>query len=435
MLSMRRAFGQTVVIAVFWIVWGGTAKADDVQVNTYTTDNQSVPSIGMNAAGDFVVVWASDGSSGTDSSSVSVQGQRYAPTGSAIGGEFQVNSYTTGAQRSASVAVDVDGSFIVVWSSAGSNGTDTSSLSIQGQRYASDGSTLGGEFQVNTATYDVQSSPSVGLAPDGGFVVAWESGGYPDIQLQRFASDGSLLGGEIQANTFASGYQTFPSVAVAASGNFVVAWSSRDYGEYYDTSARAQRYAADGSPLGGEFEINTYTTGGQSGPSVGFDGDDNFVAVWSGMGGGDDTSSSGVHGQRFATDGSLVGGEFQVNSYTTNSQYRAAIGMQVDGSFVVVWQGLASNGSDSSSSSIQGRRFASDASPLGDDFQINTYTTDGQRLPAIGMDGDGEFVAVWSSYGSGGTDVSSSSIQRTRVSKIFADGFESGNLLEWSVAP
>ena len=66
------------------------------QVNTYTTDIQDDPSVGLGADGDFVVVWHSDGSSGTDSSSFSIQGQRYASDGSPVDGEIQVNAHTTG---------------------------------------------------------------------------------------------------------------------------------------------------------------------------------------------------------------------------------------------------------------------------------------------------------------------------------------------------
>ena len=88
------------------------------------------------ANGDFVVVWTSYGSSGTDTYWYSVQGQRYASDGSEIGSEFQVNTFTTGGQTANSVAVDADGNFVVVWSSAGSAGSDTSRFSVQGQRYA-----------------------------------------------------------------------------------------------------------------------------------------------------------------------------------------------------------------------------------------------------------------------------------------------------------
>jgi len=64
--------------------------------------------------------------------------------------EFQVDTYTPGTQYGSSVAVRDNGDFVVVWSSQTSPGTDTSGASVQGQRFASDGTTLGPQFQVNT---------------------------------------------------------------------------------------------------------------------------------------------------------------------------------------------------------------------------------------------------------------------------------------------
>ena len=62
-----------------------------------------------------------------------VFGQRYASSGSALGTEFQVNTYTTGSQSEAAVASDAAGGFVVVWSSYGQDG---SSSGIFGERYA-----------------------------------------------------------------------------------------------------------------------------------------------------------------------------------------------------------------------------------------------------------------------------------------------------------
>jgi hypothetical protein len=78
----------------------------------------------------------SEGSSGTDTSGWSVQARRYASDGSAQGAEFQVNSYTMNDQWIPSVAAAANGDFVVVWVSDGSTGTDTDSVSIQGQRFS-----------------------------------------------------------------------------------------------------------------------------------------------------------------------------------------------------------------------------------------------------------------------------------------------------------
>ena len=77
------------------------------------------PSVAADADGDFVVVWESDGSSGTDTSCTSIQGQRYASTGAPQGAQFQVNTYTTSYQRRPAVAADAAGDFVVVWDSYG----------------------------------------------------------------------------------------------------------------------------------------------------------------------------------------------------------------------------------------------------------------------------------------------------------------------------
>ena len=181
----------------------------EFQVNTYTTGFQDRPSVAADADGDFVVVWESDGSSGTDTSGYSIQGQRYASDGSTQGAQFQVNTYTTSDQDAPSVAADADGDFVVVWESNGSSGTDTSAYSIQGQRYASDGSAQGAQFQVNTYTTSSSRLPSVAADADGDFVVVWESDGSSgtdtsccSIQGQRYASNGSAQGAQFQVNTY-----------------------------------------------------------------------------------------------------------------------------------------------------------------------------------------------------------------------------------------
>ena len=125
-----------------------------------------------------------------------------------------------------------------------------------------------------------------------------------------------------------------------------------------------------------------------------------------------------------------VGSEFQVNSYTTNSQRRPSVAVDPDGDFVVVWHGYGSGDNDSS---IHGQRYASDGTQRGSEFQINTYTTSGQSLPSVDVDSDGDFVVVWQSDGSSGSDNHLLSIQAQRyLNRIFIDGFESGNTSAWS---
>ena len=74
------------------------------------------------------------------------------------------------------------------------------------------------------------------------------------------------------------------------------------------------------------------------------------------------------------------------------------------------------------------------AAPDGGEFQVNSYTTGFQVLPKVATDPEGDYVVVWDSYGSSGTDSSYWSIQAQRfhVPSIFTDGFESGDSTVWT---
>lgn len=394
----------------------------EFKINTYTTQSGNLPSVAGDADGDSVVVWQSYGSSGADTSDSSIQGRRFASDGTAQGAQFEVNTFTTGRQEKSSVAAAAGGDFIVVWRSWGSSGSDASEESIQGQRYASSGIAQGEQFQVNTYTTADQSYPSVAAASDGDFVVVWESRGSFgtdtdtfSIQGQRYASDGSLQGAQFQVNTYTVFQQKAPSVAAEADGDFVVAWASGGSFETtgLDWNILGQRYASDGSARGAEFLVNTYTTDTQRTPSVAAAADGEFVVVWrtsDSYGGG----VYGIYGQRYASDGSAEGAEFQVNTYTTNRRLVPKAAVASGGAFVVVWMSESSSGTDTSGWSVQGRPYASDGSAQGGEFLVNTYTTNDQWSPAVAAAGDRDFVVVWVSDGSSGTDTGTFSIQGQR---------------------
>ncbi len=410
----------------------------EFEVNTYTTSDQSAPAVAVDAAGGFVVVWSSSGSSGTDTSLTSIQGQRFASGGTALGGEFQVNTYTANGQLSPAVAVDDDGDFIVVWTSSGSSGTDTSSTSIQGQRFASGGTALGGEFQVNTYTTNSQFIPAVAVDADGDFVVAWTSDlGYCiyAVRGQLYDSEGTAVGGELEINDNCEPTCPFPNVASEPDGDFVVVWTTYDYSP--SKNIRGRRYASDGTALGEELQIDTYVTGLQTSPSVAVEADGDFVVVWQSggttFGDGPDGSSASVQGQRYTSDGNPSGDEFQVNTYTTSHQTQPSVAFDDGGGFVVVWESNGSSG-DTDSMEIQGQRFVSDGTALGGEFHVNTYTTSNQGRPSVAADPDGDFVVVWHSDGSNGLDTDSRSVQGQRFAGLFTDGFESGDPSAWSVS-
>src|SRR5207253_2788466 len=142
------------------------------------------------------------------------------------------------------------------------------------------------------------------------------------------------LGPEFRVNTFTTGGQRAPRVAANAVGDFVIAWQSQNqdgsgYGVY------AQRYSAAGVPLGVEFPVNTFTTGDQRIPWVAMGAAGDFVVAWASD--GQDGSSFGIYAQRYDASGVPLGAEFRANTSTLNSQYAPAVAAGAAGDFVVAW--------------------------------------------------------------------------------------------------
>ncbi len=395
------------------------------QINTYTTSAQtlSLSSVAMDEGGDFVVVWRSDGAVDVPSA-LSIQAQRYASNGDALGGQFTVNTFTSVDQGYNSVAMDPDGGFVVVWESLSPETGDSSSTSVQAQRFASNGALLGAQFLVNTYTTSFQRFPSVAVEEDGDFVVVWASYGAESgdtsgfsIQGQRYAASGDPLGEQFLVNTYTTGFQTFPSVAVDDEGDFIVVWQSdgADNGDASDESIQGQRYASSGDPLGEQFRVNSYTPDTQRLPSVAMAPGGDFVVVWESVGSDNgDSSSTSIQGQRYASNGDALGGQFRVNTYTLNNQQTPSVAVDPDGDFVVVWHGSGSDNGDSSGSSVQGQRYTSNGDPLGGQFQVNSYTPNDQVVASVAVDAKGDFVVVWQSVGSDDGDTSSYSVQGQR---------------------
>ena len=71
-----------------------------------------------------------------------------------------------------------NGGFVVTWEdiSAGVGGAtgDTSSVAVKAQVFTADGTRVGTELLVNTATANEQSTPQITALANGGFVVTWQ---------------------------------------------------------------------------------------------------------------------------------------------------------------------------------------------------------------------------------------------------------------------
>ena len=312
----------------------GTPLGPEFRVNSHSTSHQRSPDVAVDSSGGFVVVW---NSLGQDGSSEGVFAQRFDSAGMPSGPEFRVNTYTTGSQRAPAVSMGGSGNFVVVWMG---NGQDGSLYGIFGQRYAASGGPLGPEFRVNTYTTNHQQRPAVAADASGGFVVVWDGlggGTYTVIAGQRFGASGAPVGAEFRVNTYTPTDQYDPAVDSDAAGNFVVAWTGVTGSQIDFASVFAQRFTSAGAPTGPEFRVNTYTTNDQTRSSVAVDASGNFVIAWQ-SNQQEVGSYFDIYGQRYGSSGAPSGPEFRVNTFTPNLQIIPDVAADSSGNFVVVWQ-------------------------------------------------------------------------------------------------
>jgi hypothetical protein len=436
----RRAAGIALALLLVAVpVRAAEPHGGELQVNVYTLDDQRTAAVAATPAGGFVVAWHSYGSDGSDSSGASVQARRFAASGRPAGGPLQANVDTTGHQLHPGVAVDAAGRFVVVWRSNAASAGDPSESAIRGRAFDAAGTPVGGELQVNDFTPGVQRFPSV-TAVATGFVVAWVGYGSAgddqdatSVHARRLDPSGAPTGPELQLNELTSGHQRGVAIAPCADGGFVAAWHSdvSDGTDTSDTCIRARRFGPGGVPSGPEAQVNERTLGAQLYPSVATEVDGGFVVAWMSYDtAGTDTSRWSIAARRFALDGTPRGEEWQVNELTELEQVRPAIAASTSG-FVVTWTSRGSFGSDDDVYSVQARHFDAHGVAAGPQFQVNTTTSGDQDRSDVAFDAAGNFVVVWDSYASAGTDDCGLSVQAQRYDQLFRDGFESGDTRRW----
>ncbi len=110
-----------------------------------------------------------------------------------------------------------------------------------------------------------------------------ERDGSIQLNYRTVADPQAVQGAELSVGTFEKGVQRDSKVAVDANGNYVVVWTSPTQDQSGD-GIYARRYNAAGVAIGNEFLINQTTTGGQSLPSIAMNASGRFVVVWSGNG-------------------------------------------------------------------------------------------------------------------------------------------------------
>ncbi len=313
--------------------------------------------------------------------------QRISASGGPVGGVLQINSFTQGRQEFPRIAANPGGRFVVVWKSETSPG-DTDGSSVRGRVFRADGSPVGNDFQVNVSTSGNQRQAVVGMANDGSFVAAWYdddgSGRGREIRMRRFAADGSPLSGEVQVNTIQDSAQYDPDIAVAPDGRFVIVW-----GDAETDTVRARRYAANGQPLDAT-EIQVNTVGGDAAPEVGIDASGAFMVTWhSRTSTGNDNSFTSVQARGFGWNGIATSPQKQMNQRIDDDQFDADVVGVGGGAFFVVWKSQSRDPVASRDQPSAGRGITSQG-----EFQGPEITIEASTFPRVGSNRQGDSIVI-----------------------------------------
>ncbi len=244
--------------------------------------------------------------------------------------------------------------------------------------------------KVNTGTgaaitgYSTNTSLSsggriIGIAANGDYVVVWENSSQ-DVKFRRFNADGTAKDATERAlSTSGSLLQKQPSIAVASSGEFVIAWTDT---QFSGVAIRAERYDANGTIVGGTSIPGSAPTR----PSVAFDeSNKDFVIVWE-----EGIANRGIYAQAFTWSGNkLSTSPFRVNQFGGENSYRPSVAV-LSGRAMVVWEGQDADGGG-----IKYRDFNLDGSNVRAEIIVNSSETSEQNAPDIAVAQSGNFVVAW----------------------------------------
>lgn len=270
----------------------GTALGNEIRVNTYGIGNQFEVSAAMNDAGNVIIIWTSNGQ---DGSGDGIYGQRYSSSGSPVGSEFRVNTVTTGQQSTSAVTMNALGEFTVTWHSAN---TDGSGFGVYSQRYTSSGTRNGANTLVNTTTSGDQFSPEMTANSSGEYLITWLSTGTATgVFAQRYNSSGAKIGSEFRIDTpeLPAATNFVPSIALRDDGSFFAVWTINNGSNGLEVVGRD--FFADGTPFDVGEVLNTNLAGDQWGPTIAVDASGNSIVAWTSF--LQDGSGDGVFMQRF----------------------------------------------------------------------------------------------------------------------------------------
>lgn len=338
-------------------------KVNDDNQNSYQTNS----AIGVDTAGNFVIVWNDVRSNPGSQLPPRVNCQRYSKVGLALGSNFSIGQDTSGV---GGITVLQNGRYIVLWGTSLQNYTKAG---LYFQRFSKNGDILSSTINVLDTPYTTSNTiiagSSISSAANGSFIVTWGKGTSLDtskIYFQRYDSTGSRIGFPQRVNEAYSRVES-PEIAVNNDGSFVIVWQDdRNNNQFMIFDIYMQRYDANGNKIGNNIKVNDDTgiLTQQYIGNVNTDKQGYTVITWS-----DErlTPIIGIFYQLYDANGQTVGINRRADvSASMFSVGQPRVSMREDRKFYISWVDLTYAGKDQ----VFGRRFDEDGNQIGSPYMI-----------------------------------------------------------------
>lgn len=205
--------------------------------NTDPYQDYAGATVALDASGNFVASWSFGDNYTTNSTDI--WARRFNASGTALGSAFRVNTVTAGRQQLSDLSMNDAGAFVVLWN--GPNGSG--GLGLFAQRYSNAGTALGGEFAVNTqaALYSTGfEGTGISIAPNGSFVATWNDG--RTVFARAFRADGTAFAAPFVVASPGNQWTRFAGVGLDRNNNFLINWMQYNGSDSNSDRVFARRY-------------------------------------------------------------------------------------------------------------------------------------------------------------------------------------------------
>ncbi|WP_281023995.1 calcium-binding protein [Microvirga flavescens] len=351
-----------------------------------------------------------------------VQGQTFYANGDKLGAEFLVSSRTGdyAAHNNLSVAALKDGGFAVSYSYSPDGAPVNEDVFLR--VYETD-RTAGAEFLALENNESWQGVPTLTALDNGGFALSYmhsdtvaPQSGQPEeleTRFQAYDANGNRTG----TNILVSSTSNMNQMTTLKNGNIVVAYEDFETGDVL-----GHIYRPDGSEVTSADGIVLPTTldGYQIQPSITALADGRFVAVWTQQNPtSEDPSSLSVRGRIFNADGTPVGGDFQINAKTEGLQRTPSVAALPNGGFAVAYIDLVDKPVPGDRTvSLRLASFGADGTRDGDEIMVATGGSFDVENPALSALADGRLLLTWSEFNGNRDPYSAAQVFDPRVESL-----------------